>query len=148
MRDIKRAKLVKKHAAKREQLKRTVSSPKASYEEKLEAQPPSCRSCRAIRAPPPAQPLRVTGRSRGVYEQVRLGPQQAARSHHARRRAGLAQGQLVKRRDWKFGMTSRSAVESGDSLKASASQIRCSESRIPNPTFRILRFGYRCLKED
>ena len=37
MREAKRTKLVKKHAAKREQLKRTVSSPKASYEEKLEA---------------------------------------------------------------------------------------------------------------
>ena len=37
MRENKRTKLVKKHAAKRDQLKKIVSSPKASYEEKLEA---------------------------------------------------------------------------------------------------------------
>jgi small subunit ribosomal protein S14 len=37
-RDIKRAKLVKKHAAKRAELKKIISNPKSSYEEKAEAQ--------------------------------------------------------------------------------------------------------------
>ena len=36
-RDLKRAKLSKKYAAKREALKKTISSPSASYEEKMEA---------------------------------------------------------------------------------------------------------------
>ena len=36
-RDLKRAKLVKRHAAKRVELKKIVSSPTASYDEKVAA---------------------------------------------------------------------------------------------------------------
>ena len=36
-RDIKRAKLAKKYGAKRDALKKIISSPTASYEEKMEA---------------------------------------------------------------------------------------------------------------
>jgi small subunit ribosomal protein S14 len=36
-RDIKRAKLAKQHGAKREALKKIISSQSASYEEKMEA---------------------------------------------------------------------------------------------------------------
>ena len=48
-RDIKRAKLVKKYAAKRAELKAIVLSATASYDEKMAAQT-SCRSCRAMPA--------------------------------------------------------------------------------------------------
>ena len=73
MREAKRTKLVKKHAAKREQLKRTVSSPKASYEEKLEA------ATKLQKLPRDSSPARqrsrcaLTGRSRSVYERFGLG---------------------------------------------------------------------------
>ena len=72
MREAKRTKLVKKHAAKREQLKRTVSSPKASYEEKLEA------ATKLQKLPRDASPTRgrkrcsITGRPRGVYRKFGL----------------------------------------------------------------------------
>jgi hypothetical protein len=60
-RDVKRAKLAKKFAAKREALKKTISSDKASYEEKMEAavklqklprdsSSATAASCRAVRA--------------------------------------------------------------------------------------------------
>jgi small subunit ribosomal protein S14 len=51
-RDIKRAKLAKKHAAKRAALKKIIASQDASYDEKMDARP-SCRSCRAIRIAQP-----------------------------------------------------------------------------------------------
>jgi small subunit ribosomal protein S14 len=72
-RDIKRAKLVKKHAAKRAELKKIVSNPKSSYDEKMEAQ------TKLQKLPRDASPVRVrnrcamTGRSRGVYQKFGLG---------------------------------------------------------------------------
>ncbi|MCI1728804.1 MAG: 30S ribosomal protein S14 [Chiayiivirga sp.] len=72
-RDIKRAKLVKKHAAKRAELKKIIANPKSSYEEKAEAQ------TRLQKMPRDASPSRVrnrcalTGRSRGVYQKFGLG---------------------------------------------------------------------------
>ena len=95
-RDIKRKKLVKKYAAKRAELKKIISSTTASYEEKMEAVDQAAEAAaRFVRRPASRNRCELTGRSRGVYTQVRPRPQQAARSHHARRRAGPAQGQLV-----------------------------------------------------
>ncbi len=73
MREKKRAKLVKKHAAKRKELKAIVLSPKSSYEEKIAAQ------TKLQKLPRDASPSRqrnrceLTGRSRGVYRKFSLG---------------------------------------------------------------------------
>ena len=73
MREIKRTKLVKKHAQKREELKRILSSETASYEEKLDA------SVKLQKLPRDSSPVRqrnrceMSGRSRGVYRKFGLG---------------------------------------------------------------------------
>jgi small subunit ribosomal protein S14 len=72
-RDIKRAKLAKKYAAKRAELKKIVANPKSSYEEKAEAQ------AKLQKQPRDASPSRqrnrcaLTGRARGVYQKFGLG---------------------------------------------------------------------------
>ena len=72
-RDAKRAKLAKQHAAKRDALKKIVSSPTASYEEKIEA------ATRLQKLPRDSSPSRqrnrceLTGRPRGVYRKFGLG---------------------------------------------------------------------------
>ncbi|RDZ27662.1 30S ribosomal protein S14 [Lysobacter silvisoli] len=72
-RDLKRAKLAKKFAGKREELKKIVSSETASYEEKLEA------AVKLQKLPRDSSPCRqrnrcaLTGRSRGVYQKFGLG---------------------------------------------------------------------------
>ncbi len=72
-REIKRAKLVKKFAAKRAALKAAISSPKSSYEDKAAAQ------TKLQKLPRDASPVRqrnrcaLTGRSRGVYAKFGLG---------------------------------------------------------------------------
>jgi small subunit ribosomal protein S14 len=72
-RDIKRAKLVKKHASKRAELKKIIANPKSSYDEKAEAQ------TKLQKMPRDASPSRqrnrcaMTGRSRGVYQKFGLG---------------------------------------------------------------------------
>lgn len=72
-RDIKRAKLVKKHAAKRAEWKAIIANPKSSYDEKMEAQ------TRLQKLPRDASPVRqrsrcaLTGRARGVYQKFGLG---------------------------------------------------------------------------
>ncbi|GAP66086.1 30S ribosomal protein S14 [Mizugakiibacter sediminis] len=71
-RDKKRAKLVKKYAAKRAALKAIVLSPNASYEEKMEAQ------TKLQKLPRDASPIRqrtrcvLTGRPRAVYKKFGL----------------------------------------------------------------------------
>ena len=71
-REIKRAKLAKKYAAKREALKKIVSSQTASYEEKLQAQND------LQKLPRDASPVRqrnrceLSGRPRGVYRKFGL----------------------------------------------------------------------------
>jgi small subunit ribosomal protein S14 len=73
MREKKRTKLVKKHAQKREELKRILSSETASYEEKLDA------SVKLQKLPRDSSPVRqrnrceMSGRSRGVYRKFGLG---------------------------------------------------------------------------
>ena len=72
-RDAKRAKLAKQHAAKRDALKKNVSSPTASYEEKIEA------ATRLQKLPRDSSPSRqrnrceLSGRPRGVYSKFGLG---------------------------------------------------------------------------
>ena len=72
-REIKRAKLVKQHGAKREALKAIVSSTTASYEEKMEA------AVKLQKLPRDSSPSRqrnrcaLTGRPRGVYSKFGLG---------------------------------------------------------------------------
>ena len=72
-RDIKRTKLVKKYAVKREALKKIVSSPDASYEEKMEA------AVKLQKLPRDSSPSRqttrcvLTGRPHGVYSKFGLG---------------------------------------------------------------------------
>jgi len=71
-RDIKRKKLVKKHATKRATLKATIASTTASYEEKMDA------VTKLQKLPRDSSPSRVrnrcelTGRSRGVYSKFGL----------------------------------------------------------------------------
>lgn len=73
MREHKRTKLVKKYAEKRDQLREIVSSPKASYEEKLDA------ATKLQKLPRDSSPSRqqsrcaLTGRSRSVYQKFGLG---------------------------------------------------------------------------
>ncbi|AWV08005.1 30S ribosomal protein S14 [Lysobacter maris] len=72
-REIKRAKLAAKYAAKREELKKVISSENASYEEKLEA------AVKLQKLPRDSSPSRqrnrcaLTGRPRGVYSKFGLG---------------------------------------------------------------------------
>jgi small subunit ribosomal protein S14 len=72
-RETKRAKLVKKYAARREALKKTISSQDAGYEEKMEA------ATKLQKLPRDSSPSRkrnrcaLTGRPRGVYSKFGLG---------------------------------------------------------------------------
>ena len=72
-RETKRKKLAKQHGAKREALKKIVSSPTASYEEKMEA------ATKLQKLPRDSSPSRqtsrcaLTGRPRGVYAKFGLG---------------------------------------------------------------------------
>jgi small subunit ribosomal protein S14 len=72
-REVKRAKLAKQHAAKREALKKIISSQDASYEDKMDA------AVKLQKLPRDSSPSRqrnrcaLTGRSRGVYQKFGLG---------------------------------------------------------------------------
>ncbi|MCF7221839.1 30S ribosomal protein S14 [Marilutibacter chinensis] len=72
-REIKRAKLAAKHAAKRDELKKIISSETASYEEKMDA------AVKLQKLPRDSSPSRqrnrcaLTGRPRGVYSKFGLG---------------------------------------------------------------------------
>jgi small subunit ribosomal protein S14 len=72
-REIKREKLAKKHAAKRAELKKIISSVNASYEEKMEA------AVKLQKLPRDSSPSRqrnrceLSGRPRGTYRKFGLG---------------------------------------------------------------------------
>ena len=72
-RDIKREKLAKQYAAKRDALKKIISSTTASYEEKIEA------VTKLQKLPRDSSPSRqrnrceLSGRPRGVYSKFGLG---------------------------------------------------------------------------
>jgi small subunit ribosomal protein S14 len=72
-RDVKRAKLIKRFAAKRAALKAIIGSPTASYDERLAA------SDKLKTLPRDSSPVRmqtrcaITGRPKGVYRKFGLG---------------------------------------------------------------------------
>ncbi|MDQ3617708.1 MAG: 30S ribosomal protein S14 [Pseudomonadota bacterium] len=72
-REVKRAKLAKKYAAKREELKKIISSDKSSYEDKAAA------VIALSKLPRDSSPVRqttrcaLTGRPRAVYSKFGLG---------------------------------------------------------------------------
>ena len=72
-RDIKRKKLVKKHATKRAALKKIVSSQSASYEDKIAAAEKLQKLPRDSSASRVRNRCELTGRSRGVYSKFGLG---------------------------------------------------------------------------
>ena len=72
-RETKRAKLAKKFAARREALKKTVSSQTASFEEKMEAVVKLQKLPRDSSASRVRNRCELTGRSRGVYSKFGLG---------------------------------------------------------------------------
>ncbi len=72
-RDVKRAKLVKRHAAKRQELKKIVSSPTASYDEKMAAVTSLQKLPRDSSPARQRSRCELTGRPRGVYAKFGLG---------------------------------------------------------------------------
>ncbi len=72
-RDIKRKKLVKKFASKRAELKATISSTTASYEDKMDAVTKLQKLPRDSSAARVRNRCELTGRSRGVYAKFGLG---------------------------------------------------------------------------
>lgn len=72
-RDIKRKKLVKKFASKRAELKATITSVTASYEDKMEAVTKLQKLPRDSSASRVRNRCELTGRSRGVYAKFGLG---------------------------------------------------------------------------
>ena len=72
-REVKRAKLAKQHGAKREALKKIISSQSASYEEKMEAVVKLQKLPRDSSASRVRNRCELTGRSRGVYSKFGLG---------------------------------------------------------------------------
>lgn len=73
MRELKRAKLVKKFAAKRTELKKIIKDPKRSFEEREQA------NMKLQQLPRDSSPIRgrnrcrLTGRAHGVYRKFGLG---------------------------------------------------------------------------
>ena len=72
-RDVKRAKLAKQHGAKRDALKKIISSTTASYEEKMEAVVKLQKLPRDSSASRQRNRCALTGRPRGVYAKFGLG---------------------------------------------------------------------------
>ncbi len=72
-REVKRAKLVRKHATKRAELKKAIASPKVSYEEKLAAVAALQKLPRDSSASRQTTRCALTGRSHGVYRKFGLG---------------------------------------------------------------------------
>ena len=71
-REIKRAKLAKQHGAKREALKKIISSTNASYEEKMEAVVKLQKLPRDSSESRQRNRCALTGRPRGVYAKFGL----------------------------------------------------------------------------
>jgi small subunit ribosomal protein S14 len=71
-REIRRAKIVKKYAAKRAQLKELIRSPKTSPEERAAAQVKFQQMPRDASAARQRNRCAITGRSRGVYRKFGL----------------------------------------------------------------------------
>jgi small subunit ribosomal protein S14 len=71
-REKRRAKIVKKYATKRAQLKETIRSPKSSQEERAAAQVALQKMPRDASASRGRNRCAITGRSRGVYRKFGL----------------------------------------------------------------------------
>jgi small subunit ribosomal protein S14 len=71
-REVKRAKLAKQHGAKREALKKIISSTSASYEEKMEAVVKLQKLPRDSSESRQRTRCAITGRPRGVYAKFGL----------------------------------------------------------------------------
>ncbi len=71
-REIKREKLAKKFAAKRDVLKKTIADPKASYDEKMAAQSALQKQPRDASPSRQRNRCELTGRPRGVYSKFGL----------------------------------------------------------------------------
>ena len=71
-RDVKRAKLAKQHGAKRDALKAIISSPTASYEDKMEAVTKLQKLPRDSSESRQRNRCAITGRPRGVYAKFGL----------------------------------------------------------------------------
>ena len=72
-REVKRAKLAKQHGARREALKKIISSQDASYEEKMAAATKLQKLPRDSSASRQTTRCALTGRPRGVYSKFGLG---------------------------------------------------------------------------
>jgi len=72
-RDVKRKKLAKRHASKRADLKKTLNSQTASYEDKMEASAKLQKLPRDSSVSRQRNRCVLTGRSRGVYRKFGLG---------------------------------------------------------------------------
>ncbi|ANB18616.1 30S ribosomal protein S14 [Dokdonella koreensis] len=72
-REIKRTKLVKRHAAKRAELKAIVASPTVSYDEKIAAATKLQKLPRDSSASRQRTRCALSGRPRGVYRKFGLG---------------------------------------------------------------------------
>ena len=72
-REIKRAKLVKKHAGKRAQLKKLIANPQTSYEDKQAAVAALQKLPRDSSASRQTTRCALSGRSHGVYRKFGLG---------------------------------------------------------------------------
>ncbi len=72
-REIKRTKLVKKHAAKRDALRNVLKSQTASYEDKMDAAVKLQKLPRDSSASRQRNRCVLSGRSRGVYRKFGLG---------------------------------------------------------------------------
>ena len=71
-REVKRAKLVKRYAAKRAELKRKIADPKSSYEVRTAAQTALQKMPRDASPARQRNRCELTGRSRGVYRKFGL----------------------------------------------------------------------------
>jgi small subunit ribosomal protein S14 len=72
-REVKRAKLAKKYAARREALKQAISSPNSSYDEKMEAAVKLQKLPRDSSESRQTTRCALTGRPRAVYSKFGLG---------------------------------------------------------------------------
>ena len=97
-REKRRTKTVKKYAAKRARIKEQIRDPKASQEDRMAAVEALQKLPRDSSPSRAAQPLRDHRPFARQLQQVRPRPREAARGDDARRRAGTAQGELVRNR--------------------------------------------------
>ena len=72
-REVKRSKLVKKHAAKRAELKKTIANPRSAYDEKLAAVTALQKLPRDSSASRQTTRCALSGRAHGVYRKFGLG---------------------------------------------------------------------------